>query len=112
MPQQSLSEGCQVFISQPVGFVGGEVTVPGDKSISHRALLLSSIADGTSIIRGFLHSEDCLATLAALRAMAVDVAAEGSDLKILGVGIEGLQSPPGPLDLGNSGTATGFLLVY
>lgn len=77
--------------------------------MSHRALLLSSIADGTSIIRGFLQSEDCLATLSALRAMAVDVAVEGDDLKILGVGVEGLQSPPGPLNLGNSGTAIRLL---
>ena len=109
MPQQLLSEGYQVFVSRPVASVGGEITVPGDKSISHRALLLSSIADGTSIIRGFLHSEDCLATRAALRAMAVDVVMEGDDLKILGVGIEGLHSPPGPLNLGNSGTATRLL---
>jgi len=104
-----LSEGRQTFVSRPAKAVGGELLVPGDKSISHRALLLSAIADGNSTIRGFLQSEDCLATLEALRAMGVEVAVEGTDLRVCGVGSEGLQRASAPLDLGNSGTAVRLL---
>lgn len=82
------------------------VTVPGDKSVSHRALMLASIADGRSDIVGFLAGEDCLATLAALRAMGVSIEHNApTEMSIEGVGLHGLQTPQGPLDLGNSGTA-------
>lgn len=82
------------------------VTVPGDKSVSHRALMLASIADGRSDIVGFLAGEDCLATLAALRAMGVSIEHNApTGMSVEGVGLHGLQTPQGPLDLGNSGTA-------
>ena len=94
---------------RPAEAVGGELSVPGDKSISHRALLLSAIADGSSTIRGFLQSEDCLATLRALQAMGVEVATQGTELRVSGVGPGGLRGPSAPLDLGNSGTAIRLL---
>ncbi len=80
--------------------------MPGDKSISHRALMLGSIADGTSRITGFLPGDDCLATLAAMRAMGVSVTEHAAtELTVDGVGIDGLSPPSHALDLGNSGTA-------
>ncbi len=91
---------------QPSILAGGEIVVPGDKSISHRALMLSAIAEGSSRISGFLAGEDCLCTLAALRAMAVRVdAVDETTLTVHGVGSLGLQRPSASLDMGNSGTA-------
>ena len=82
------------------------VTVPGDKSVSHRALMLASIADGLSDVVGFLAGEDCLATLAALRAMGVSIEHNApTEMSIEGVGLHGLTASKMPLDLGNSGTA-------
>ena len=82
------------------------VNVPGDKSISHRALMLGSIAQGRTEVSGFLHGADCLATAAAMRAMGVSIEATGPGaLLIDGVGLHGLQAPAHALDLGNSGTA-------
>jgi 3-phosphoshikimate 1-carboxyvinyltransferase len=94
------------FKVSPAPFRSGTVTVPGDKSISHRALMLGSIASGRTRVSGFLNGEDCLATAAAMRALGVvihDLSA--TELEIEGVGLRGLQAPPGSLDLGNSGTA-------
>ena len=86
--------------------VGGEVTVPGDKSISHRALMLGGIATGDTHIQGFLASEDCLATLAALAALGVrTLRPEPTRVIIEGVGSTGLHGSPRPLDMGNAGTA-------
>ena len=88
------------------GAVRGEVTIPGDKSVSHRSLLLGGIATGTTEVEGFLESEDCLATLAAMRAMGVTVERPGPGrVRIDGVGLHGLQAPAGALDMGNAGTA-------
>jgi 3-phosphoshikimate 1-carboxyvinyltransferase len=88
------------------GCVRGEVTVPGDKSISHRALLLGAIAQGTTEVEGFLESEDCLATLNAMRAMGVTIERPAAArLVIDGVGLHGLSAPARPLDMGNAGTA-------
>ena len=85
---------------------GGSLRVPGDKSISHRALLLGAIADGTTQVSGFLPGEDCLATLAALRAMGVEIERQGeTGVTIAGRGLRGLTPPAAPLDMGNSGTA-------
>jgi 3-phosphoshikimate 1-carboxyvinyltransferase len=81
-------------------------SVPGDKSISHRALMLAGIAEGRTTIDGFLESEDCLATLAAMRAMGVrlDQPAPQS-VSVEGVGLRGLKGAGAALDMGNSGTA-------
>ncbi len=94
------------FIAGPGGSVQGRLRVPGDKSISHRSIMLGSLADGVTRVSGFLDGDDCLATLRAFRAMGVEI--EGPDngeLTIQGVGLHGLKPPTGPLDLGNSGTS-------
>ncbi len=86
------------------------VAVPGDKSISHRALMLGSVAEGDTEISGFLNGADCLATLDAFRAMGVTVTEhDATSLTVHGVGLDGLEAPDGPLDLGNSGTAMRLL---
>ncbi|HTV52715.1 MAG TPA: 3-phosphoshikimate 1-carboxyvinyltransferase [Steroidobacteraceae bacterium] len=94
------------YLLEPGGAVAGELTVPGDKSISHRALLLGGIAEGTTEISGFLESEDCLATLAALRGLGVRIERPAHERVIVhGVGTGGLRAAAGPLDMGNAGTA-------
>jgi len=94
------------YIVQPSRKVHGELCVPGDKSISHRALMLGGIADGTTEISGFLASEDCLATLAALRALGIEVERPAeTQVRVRGAGLDGLQGAGSALDLGNAGTA-------
>ncbi len=82
------------------------VRVPGDKSISHRALMLGSVAKGRTRVSGFLDGADCLATADAMRALGVSIE-RPSDTEVIieGVGLHGLREAPGPIDLGNSGTA-------
>jgi 3-phosphoshikimate 1-carboxyvinyltransferase len=90
----------------PGSQVRGEVSVPGDKSISHRALMLGGIASGDTRIRGFLASEDCLATLSALAALGVRIERpEATRVIVHGVGAAGLHASATPLDMGNAGTA-------
>jgi 3-phosphoshikimate 1-carboxyvinyltransferase len=96
----------QMFEAHPAMRVSGTMTVPGDKSISHRALMLSGIAEGVSEVTGFLASEDCLATLSAMRALGVRIEQpSATHVLIHGVGLRGLQAAGGPLDMGNAGTA-------
>ena len=83
-----------------------KVTVPGDKSVSHRSLMLGSITNGRTDVSGFLAGEDCLQTLAAMRALGVSIEQPGpTEISIDGVGLHGLKSSATALDLGNSGTA-------
>ena len=94
------------YVVRPSGPLRGEIRVPGDKSISHRAVMLGAISDGETRIRGLLEGEDVLATVAAFRSMGVEI--EGPDdgeAVIHGVGREGLRAPAAAIDLGNSGTA-------
>ena len=93
------------------GPLRGRVRVPGDKSISHRAVMLGALAVGESRIEGLLEGEDVLATAAAMRAMGATVE-RGEDLRwrIWGVGVGGLLQPRGPFDMGNSGTSTRLLM--
>lgn len=92
--------------AKPVGPIGGTLVVPGDKSISHRSLLLGGIAEGRTEISGFLASEDCLATLRALRGLGVKLQQRGpTEVIIEGVGFRGLKAPSAALDMGNAGTA-------
>ena len=94
------------FVAEPGGALRGRIRVPGDKSISHRAIMLGALADGATAIDGFLEGEDCLATLRAFRAMGVRI--DGPDrgrVTVQGVGLRGLRAPDGPLDMGNSGTS-------
>jgi len=94
------------FIAGPAARVAGTVRVPGDKSISHRAIMLGALASGRTEVRGFLAGEDCLATLAAVEAMGVRVTRhDTTSLDLEGAGLHGLRDPGRPLDMGNSGTA-------
>lgn len=99
----------------PGGRLSGRVRVPGDKSISHRSVMLGALADGVTEVSGLLAGEDVLATLAAFRAMGVGVAeapdafAHARRLRIQGVGLHGLRKPAHALDMGNSGTAMRLL---
>ncbi|MGH8289510.1 MAG: 3-phosphoshikimate 1-carboxyvinyltransferase [Steroidobacteraceae bacterium] len=91
---------------EPGGQVAGELTVPGDKSISHRALMLGALAAGETEITGFLAGEDCLATLRALQALGVHIERpEPERVHVSGQGVEGLSAAATPLDMGNAGTA-------
>ena len=89
----------------------GTLRVPGDKSISHRALMLGALAVGETRVRGLLEGEDVLATAAAMRAMGADIerCATG-EWRIHGVGVGGLMQPWQALDMGNSGTSTRLLM--
>jgi 3-phosphoshikimate 1-carboxyvinyltransferase len=90
----------------PGGVVQGELTVPGDKSISHRSLMLGGIANGVTDITGFLAGEDCLATLRALQALGVKIERpEDQHVIVHGVGHQGLRATSSSLDMGNAGTA-------
>jgi 3-phosphoshikimate 1-carboxyvinyltransferase len=94
----------------PGGCLTGRIRVPGDKSISHRAIMLGSLASGTTHIDGFLEGEDALATLQALRAMGVGIdGPQNGRVRIEGVGLKGLKPAHDSLDCGNSGTSIRLL---
>ena len=86
--------------------LSGELTVPGDKSISHRSIMLGSIAKGTTAIRGFLQGADCLSSIACFRKMGVEIQNDGDLVTVKGLGLRGLKAPTDTLDVGNSGTTT------
>jgi 3-phosphoshikimate 1-carboxyvinyltransferase len=89
--------------------LNGRLAVPGDKSVSHRALILSALADGTSRIDGLLESADVLSTVEALRRLGVEIEGEGGTWRVSGRPAGGLREPQGPLDCGNSGTTARLL---
>lgn len=94
------------FRAAPSPTIAGAITVPGDKSISHRALMLGSIAEGVTTIEGFLDSEDCLATMRAMQGLGVRIdRLARHTVCVHGAGLDGLEAASGPLDMGNSGTA-------
>ncbi|MGH8460903.1 MAG: 3-phosphoshikimate 1-carboxyvinyltransferase [Stenotrophobium sp.] len=94
------------YTALPGGRLSGELRVPGDKSISHRAVMLGSLAEGVTEVQGFLTGEDCLCTMKAFHAMGVDIEQTGpTSLRINGAGRLGLRAPAAALDLGNSGTS-------
>ena len=98
------------YASRPIYHpLKGAPVIPGDKSLSHRALLMSAIAEGRSTIKHCLLGEDNLSTIAALKALGVDITLEGSDISIEGKGKFGLTQASSPLDLGNSGTSMRLL---
>ena len=99
-----------IFLAQPGGSLNGRIRVPGDKSISHRSIMLGSLAEGTTEVEGFLEGEDALATIQAFRDMGVVI--EGPHhgrVTVHGVGLHGLKAPAGPLYMGNSGTSMRLL---
>ncbi len=99
-----------IFLAQPGGSLSGRLRVPGDKSISHRSIMLGSLANGVTEVEGFLEGEDALATIQAFRDMGVVI--EGPHhgrVTVHGVGLHGLKAPAGPLYMGNSGTSMRLL---
>lgn len=84
----------------------GSISVPGDKSISHRSIMFGSIAEGTSHIHGFLPGEDCLSTINSFKALGIQLESHGSEICVHGSGLYGLKAPSKVLDMGNSGTTT------
>ncbi|HHX50997.1 MAG TPA: 3-phosphoshikimate 1-carboxyvinyltransferase [Clostridia bacterium] len=97
-------------VIQPVGKIKGEVTVPGDKSISHRAAILGAAASGQTRVEGFLEGEDCLSTLECLKLLGVTITRTGPGQYLLdSPGLEGLKEPSTILDVGNSGTTIRLL---
>lgn len=99
-----------VLTVTPAAPLRGAVAVPGDKSITHRALILGAIARGTTRIRHGLEADDCRATQAACAAMGVPIRRMGDEIQMEGVGLQGLAAPAQPLDCGNSGTTMRLLL--
>src|SRR6266481_5122235 len=89
--------------------VSGTIRVPGDKSISHRSLILASLADGESRIRGILDSEDVCATAEALRSLGAAIPSLAKEMGVRGAGLRGLRPPRQALDCSNSGTTTRLL---
>jgi 3-phosphoshikimate 1-carboxyvinyltransferase len=89
---------------EPATSLRGDLAVPGDKSISHRALLLGAIADGESRITGFGASEDTLATARAVEALGAEIELDGDQVRVRGAGLRGLRPPAGPIDCANAGT--------
>ncbi len=103
---QMQQQGKLTFRAAPGGRVAGRIRVPGDKSISHRSIMLGALAEGVTEVKGFLEGEDSLATLQAFREMGVAI--EGPHqgrVTVHGVGMHGLKAPAGPLYVGNAGTA-------
>ncbi|NTU76582.1 MAG: 3-phosphoshikimate 1-carboxyvinyltransferase [Alphaproteobacteria bacterium] len=105
-----MTEKPQPLISRRSGPLSGAVTPPGDKSISHRSIMLGGLARGTTTVRGLLEGEDVLSTVAALRKLGADIAKEGDVWRIVGAGLDGLREPDDVLDLGNSGTSARLLM--
>ena len=86
--------------------VRGEINIPGDKSISHRAVMFGALAEGTTEVSHFLKSADCLSTISCFRKMGIEIENGGGILRIQGKGLHGLMAPQGILNAGNSGTTT------
>ena len=98
------------YLAQGGGPLRGTLRLPGDKSISHRAVMLGALAEGETRVSGLLQGDDVLATLAAFRAMGVQAQGpENGHLQIQGVGLHGLQAPSQAIDCGNSGTSMRLL---
>jgi 3-phosphoshikimate 1-carboxyvinyltransferase len=94
------------FLVEPAAGVAGEVTVPGDKSVSHRAVMFGALASGRTHVTGFLEGEDCLSTMKAVAHLGVHVERPGpGEVIVDGVGLHGLRAPAVTLDMGNAGTA-------
>jgi 3-phosphoshikimate 1-carboxyvinyltransferase len=105
MSSKNISNNHSSFKVKPGGVISGRVTVPGDKSISHRALMLGAIAEGETTIKGFLQGEDTLATAKVFQQMGVEIENNGDVVKVKGVGLHGLNAYDNALDFGNSGTS-------
>ena len=85
-----------IYNIKPISKLQGTITLPGDKSISHRAVMVGSIAQGSTRIRNFANSQDCLRTAEAFRHMGIDITAAGNELTVTGKGLHGLKKPDQP----------------
>lgn len=109
-PAPQAGQGGGSWLAAPGGPLRGELLVPGDKSVSHRAVMFGAIAEGATRVDGFLEGEDTRATAAIFRQLGVRIEAPSEGVRIVhGVGLHGLQAPAGPLDCGNAGTAMRLL---
>src|SRR5512140_2578583 len=94
------------YVVAPGGVISGEVRVPGDKSISHRAVMFGALASGRTEVTGFLEGEDCLSTMRAVEQLGARVQRpHAGEVVVEGAGLRGLRAAHGPLDMGNAGTA-------
>ena len=87
----------------------GTTSVPGDKSLTHRAIILTALAEGTSTIAGYCRGEDCLNTMRAFQTLGIPITETPTELTVCGKGFWGLAEPSGPIDCGNSGTGIRLL---
>lgn len=94
------------MILEKKGPLNGTITVPGDKSISHRAIMLGSLSEGDTIVHGFSSGADCHTTMKAFRSLGISIEEDGTDVRIHGKGLHGFTPPADTLDMGNSGTTT------
>lgn len=90
--------------------LNGTINVPGDKSISHRAIMFGAISNGETIVRNFLFGDDCLSTISCFRKLGINIEQEQNEIKIYGEGWNGLKEPSSVLDVGNSGTTTRLMM--
>jgi 3-phosphoshikimate 1-carboxyvinyltransferase len=98
-----------MLVIEKISRISGTISVSGDKSISHRAVMLAAISKGKSTIEGFLNGQDCLSTISCFRAMGVQIKQQGQRVEVEGRGLAGLQEPQDILDAGNSGTTMRLL---
>lgn len=91
-------------VINPAKQINGTITVPGDKSISHRSVMLGAISKGITHVSGFLTGEDCLSTIGCFKELGINIEIDGTNVTVYGKGIHGLSSPTKTLDVGNSGT--------
>jgi 3-phosphoshikimate 1-carboxyvinyltransferase len=94
---------------KPLSKIKSEIHVPGDKSISHRAIMIGALANGETVVNGFLPSADCLATVACFRKLGISIKVDKDKVVIQGKGLNGLKQPKGTLNVGNSGTTIRLL---
>ncbi len=104
-----MNDQSQSFLVRQSKALKGTILVPGDKSVSHRSMIIGSIAEGVTEVEGFLCAEDTLGTLAAMQQLGVSIERKGASVRVNGVGLYGLKAPDNVLDLGNSGTAIRLL---
>ncbi len=108
--KQQSNRMTQASLFKPIGPLNGKIRVPGDKSISHRAIMFASLAIGTSKISGLLEGEDVMASADAMRSMGAHITCDDGIWRVTGVGVGGLMQPKAALDMGNSGTSTRLLM--
>src|ERR1700677_5176677 len=93
----------------PARLLSGAISLPGDKSISHRYAMIASIAEGPTRIRNYSTGADCHSTLGCMRALGIEIEGQGTDFTVHGKGLDGLRQPAADLDAGNSGSTIRML---